>query len=329
MKTLCEHAHSLNASLRLNALWALKHFINGIGIEAKKECLEELSSGWLVQLICDDTEDEALYARTNGEKKASQSSNDMDDDVEMVQAEDESKSWLSPLLQRSTTSRSTSDSARTPRMRRAQRKVAALRETELNPVRKARDDDLAIQEQGLNFIRNLISHGGGGDPATRDSEQMIDYLFTELGQDRLFEILESKLQVKFLHAFNRKFSAGKDTRVLYPQAKIIEAVVFILVHIAASTPRHRQIVMAQTKLIQDLAKHFHSKDKEVRVALCHLIINLTFLDEDEDGSIQRATELKRLGLLNKLESLEQDDIELDVRERAKAALWQISKRRGY
>ena len=329
MKVLCEHAHSLNAALRLNALWALKHFIDGVPADLKKECLEELESGWLVQLICDDTEDEALYARTKNERSGSQvSPNDMDEDIEMDQSEEDNKPW-----QLSGTPRSSNERTRTVRLRQAERKISVLRDAELNPVRKARNDDLAIQEQGLNFIRNLIGpvRAGTSSDSSRDNTEMIDYLFSQLGQDRLFGILESKLQVKFLHPFSRRFSANKDSRVLYPQAKIIEAVVFILVHMAASVPRHRQIVISQTKLLQDLGKHFTSKDKDVRVALCHLITNLTWQDDstDEDASRQRAVELKRLGLLNKLESLEQEDTELDVRERAKAAIWQINKQRGY
>jgi hypothetical protein len=69
LKILCEHAHSMNAKLRLNALWALKHFVHGVSNEMKRLCLEELGQGWLVQLICDDTEDEALLSsRGKGER---------------------------------------------------------------------------------------------------------------------------------------------------------------------------------------------------------------------------------------------------------------------
>ncbi|MDA4133276.1 MAG: hypothetical protein OK454_09170, partial [Thaumarchaeota archaeon] len=62
----------------------------------KKECLEELESGWLVQLVCDDTEDEALFARTRGDKFAAPHSaavDDMDGDIEMDLEDEESKLW--------------------------------------------------------------------------------------------------------------------------------------------------------------------------------------------------------------------------------------------
>ncbi|KAI8224760.1 hypothetical protein K4K57_008239 [Colletotrichum sp. SAR 10_99] len=332
MKILCEHAHSLNAALRLNALWALKHFVHAVDPETKKQCLEELESGWLVQLICDDTEDDALFlARSKMDKQnAIDVGDDMDGDVEMDQPDSLSRSWLSSSIPPQDV-----DGKRPAKFRQTEARLAALREAELNPLRKARNDDLAIQEQGLDFIRNLIGAAGSGSSteSANETTEMIDYLFTELGQDRFFDILARKLQAKVLHPTSRRSvgsAAGREARVLYPQAKIIEAVVFILVHMAASIPKHRQLVIAQTDLLKLLANHFNSKDKEVRVALCHLISNLTWQDDESDARAcaQRAYELKKLGFLTKLEGLE-DDCELDVRERAKSAVWQMKQVSSY
>ncbi|KAI8263310.1 hypothetical protein K4K56_005607 [Colletotrichum sp. SAR 10_98] len=332
MKILCEHAHSLNAALRLNALWALKHFVHAVDPETKKQCLEELESGWLVQLICDDTEDDALFlARSKMDKQnAIDVGDDMDGDVEMDQPDSLSRSWLSSSIPPQEV-----DGKRPAKFRQTEARLAALREAELNPLRKARNDDLAIQEQGLDFIRNLIGAAGSGSSteSANETTEMIDYLFTELGQDRFFDILARKLQAKVLHPTSRRSvgsAAGREARVLYPQAKIIEAVVFILVHMAASIPKHRQLVIAQTDLLKLLANHFNSKDKEVRVALCHLISNLTWQDDESDARAcaQRAYELKKLGFLTKLEGLE-DDCELDVRERAKSAVWQMKQVSSY
>ncbi|KAI0137327.1 armadillo repeat protein [Xylariales sp. AK1849] len=319
LTVLCDHARSLSAALRLNALWALKHLVQSASVDLKKTCLEVLQSGWLVQLICDDTEDEALFsARSRGDKQAATTAIDgLDEDMDM---EDPSRS-----------SSFRAPNARVPDsriVRLADARLARLREAELNPVRKARQDDLAIQEQGLGFIRNLIGSAHSNSSAadsTNDTAEMIDFLFNTLGQDRFFNILATKLRVKVLHAFSgRRSASGSEARVLYPQPKIIEAVVYILVHMAASIPRHRQLVIAQTELLKLLAGLFNSQDREVRVALCHLLNNLTWQDDVNDAPAcsQRAVELKKLGFLTKLESLGHDD-ELDVRERAKSALWQM------
>ncbi|KAL7623833.1 hypothetical protein AAE478_005389 [Parahypoxylon ruwenzoriense] len=327
LRILCEHAHSHNASLRLNALWALKNLVHSASVDLKKRCVEELESGWLVRLICDDTEDDALFsARARGDRQPTHDILDgMDEDVDMGFADDQNRAWLPASFYKAPTTRAQPD---VRIMRLAETRLTTLREAELNPTRKARHDDLAIQEQGLGFIRNLIggahSSGSAADSAN-DTTEMIDYLFSTLGQDRLFEILASKLRVKVLHPFSRRGSAGSEARVLPPQTKIIESVIYILVHIAASIPRHRQLVVSQTELLKQLAKLFNSQDREVRVALCHLINNLTWQDNASDGPgcSQRALELKNLGFLSKLEALKEGDEELDVRERAKSALWQM------
>ncbi len=256
-------------------------------------------------------------------------SSNLDEDVEMDQPAEEDDDGSKSSLDRAWFPRTSHERSRTGRLRQAEAKMAALREAELNPVRKARSDDLAIQEQGLNFIRNLIGPGESGSSidTVQATEEMIDHLFGELQAERLFGILASKLDRKVLNPFSRRFSAGQSSQVLYPQTKIIEAVVYILVHISASVPRHRQLVISQKELLKALMSHFNSKDKEVRVALCHLASNLTWRDDNTDtkGALDRAAELKRLGLYNKLEALERDDSELDVRERAKSAIFQISQ----
>lgn len=328
MRVLCQHTKSENPLLRLNALWALKHWVDGASFKSKKECLQELDSGWLVKLIRDDAEDEALYHRTAKNEK--QVATDVDEDVEMTQAGEESRTSVSAMLQHSPITQATNGQARTPRLQQAKERVANLREAELSSVRKVRDDDLAIQEQGLNFLRNLIGpvKSADEDKSAQEHADMIEHLFQELSQDRFFEILQSKLQLKYLHPFGRKYANGRqDSRVLYPQARIVSAVIYILVHVAASTPTFRQILISQTKLLTELGKHFQSKDKDVRVALCHLIANLTWREGpgDDETSRARAEQLRKLGLLTKLETLENDDGELDVRERAKGALFQINK----
>ena len=303
-------------------MWALKALVEGADNERRKKALDNLEPGWLVQLIYDDTEDEALHSRLrlergNTDAADSDDYND-DEDMDAETRDDGSRPGPSPATHLGMQSLLR---ARSPRLQRAERKIAVLREAELNPTRKARNDDLAIQEQGLNFIRNLICLPG----TASGMADMVDYVFNVLGQDRLFKILASKLRVRVLHPFGRKHASGPDARVLYPQAKVIESVVYILVNIAASVPRHRQLVIAQTELLRLLVGHINSRDTEVRRALCHLFRNLSEREDETDshGVEQRTMELRNLGFLAKLEELEKKDCDLDVRETAKAAVWQI------
>ncbi|CAD6449758.1 1efa7c44-e461-4426-b87d-424147c100c9 [Sclerotinia trifoliorum] len=322
LKILCGQAHSANAKLRLNATWALKHFVLGVGNETKRACLEELGSGWLDRLICNDTEDEALLKENNYNQNTASGVDDaMDEDVEMDQFETPTGGSLSAH------NNSRPSSSRSKSLQQAEAKLAALREAELNPAKRARKDDLAVQEQGLDFIRNLISSAGSGHSNSAENTEMIDYLFSSLGQDRVFEILASKLRPKIINRPSNSTSRGSSTseaKVIPPQPEIIVAVVYILVHMAASIPQHRQIVIAQTELLKLLVPHFNNPAFEVRVAMCFLIANLTWVDDSNDGPAcaQRVHSLKQLGILQKIENLEHDP-ELDVRERAKVAIWQM------
>lgn len=181
-------------------MWALKHLVDGADNNLKKQALEELESGYLTRLICDDIEDKALHARAQLDQQLGQDNRDADNDEEMDEGNTEDLSGASLHLGNQTTSKPAS-----LRLQRAERKISMLREAELNLTRKARNDDLAIQEQGLNFIRNLICLPSAAD-------DMIEHIFREIGQEQLFRILSKKLQVKVLHPFGRKHANAPDSR---------------------------------------------------------------------------------------------------------------------
>lgn len=287
----------------------------------KRLCLDELGQGWLVQLICDDTEDEALHSSKGKSDKATVDDR-MDEDVEMDQFEDEQPHLARspgrpPILIRPSSNRSKS-------FQRAEIRLASLQDAETNPARKARKDDVAVQEQGLDFIRNLI--GGAGHGGTLETTEMIDFLFNALGQDRVFEILASKVRPKVINPFHRRTASSAETKVVPPQAEIITAVAYILVHIAASVPRHRQIVISQTELLRLLVPHFNHPSSEVRLALVHLTLNIIWKENEEDrkACAERSLALKNLGFFERLEVLQADG-ELNVRERCKSALFQMKQ----
>lgn len=322
VKVICEHAHSHDPGLRLNSLWALKHLVLEADFSLRKQMLEELEPGWLVQLISDDSaEEEAINSARQRRAPDADSDEDMDADNTTAYEEENSRPWVWQVLARDhLTPAINTILVNSQRIQLASIRLQAVRETETNPARKARNESMAIQEQGLGFIRNLTMLMDKGEQT-----EIVDHLFSVLGQDRLFGILADKLKVRVVGAYGRRYSKGRDTVVLYPQARIVENLTYILVHIAASVPRHRQLVIAQTELLKLLGGHFNSKDVGVRRALCHLFDNLSCLESEEDRQpcLQRAMELEKLGVLAKLEGLEASDADLDVRERAKAVVAQM------
>ncbi|KAI0154394.1 armadillo repeat protein [Xylariaceae sp. FL1272] len=325
---LIGHAHSDNPGLRLEALWALKHLVDSASVDLKKSCIEGLDPDWLFKVICDDTEGDRLSFSAPRIPLTSVMTEDMDEDVDMGVVDEQTYSWPTSSCNKTTppSSRARSD---VRILRLADSRLTDLKESEFSPVRKARADNLSIQEQGLQLIRNLIggSDSIGGPPtASRDTAEMIEYIFKALGQQRFFDMLASKLRPKVLHPFNRRGTSGSEkTRILPPQNRIIESVLWILVHIAAGEPHYRQLIIAQTEMLKQILKLFSSTAGQVRLALCQLMNNLTWQDDHLDavGSSQRAMELKSMGFDRKLENLRTDDEELDVRERAKSAVWQM------
>lgn len=321
LKILCEHARSVNPNLRLNAVWALKHLVQGVNNEMKRNCVEELGYSWLVQLICDDIEYLALRSKDK-DRIPTPTFTESDEDTEMEQFGDQIDTAFGTSEYRIHNSIDQPRHYKSVAFQQAETKLMALRDAELDPVRKARKDDVAVQEQGLDFIRNLISGVGHGT----ETSEMIEFLFCALGRDRVFEILASKLRPKVINPYGKKTSGPGESKVIPPQTEIIVAVEYILVHMAASIPHHRQLVIAQTELLRLLVPQFNHSNIEVRLALCWLVTNLTWMDDQADKQqyTQRVIELKNLGFLAKLEKLEQDP-ELSVRERAKSALWQMKQ----
>ena len=359
IKILCEHAHSVNAELRLNSVWALKHLVHTATNAVKMKCLEELGPGWLKQIICSDTEDLASSIASRGSDRdlsgvssiamgtpnaageqvdllnavedhsnlsshAANESEEDDDEVKMIDS-------IGALSKPSHSSAFDSKGS-LPSDRNVKRPITPP-ETDSEKIAQARRDDIAVQEQGLDFIRNLICGEG--------SSEMIDYIFRELGQDKVFDLLASKLRPKTVDAFARDRrsgiggasgsgstqAGGGSVKHIPPQPEIVISVLYILIHIAAGEPRHRQLLVSQTELLKLIIPLFSHPSSDIRGCCAWVVINLTWMDDQNDKlhARSRAYELRKLGVVERLEVLEKPDEILDVRERAKTALHQLGE----
>lgn len=331
--------------------------------DLKVSCIEELGQSWLIQLILSDTDDPSqssagLKGQVDSNMEVTYTPGEYPSLVNLVESRERLESSFSCKSQNvhmgdvpndnhpGTQSRRGSNDTSRPGTGRAHHatnldaKLALLREAERNGAKRAHRDDVAVQEQCLDLIRNII--------VGPKSDEMIDLLFNMLGQDRLFDILASKLRPKLAypsnaHAHHHQEHAqnhsgpsttststhGAEPRLIPPSTEIIVAVCSILVNIAASHPRHRNRLVAQTHLLKLLPPLFAHPSKHVRSALAWLCINLTWVDDEQmqPACAARAAELRRLGFKEALQTLLQDKV-LDISEKAKIAYAKVKDADG-
>ncbi len=352
IKTLCEHAHSADSQIRLVSLWALKHLIYQAPNDVKLQCLEELGSGWLVQIITGGSSNGNSTRSLKSSQPLSMGvANAAGERVDILNAIDDESMDTNEDGASGTVHDGTSEdsmlaslnllwcnisvvdlSAISAQHRPRLKEIKALEDN--HTVFQAHGDELLIQVQGLDFVRNLIQ-----GPA---AAEMIDRLFQELGANRVFDILASKLQNNSAPKVTCPpqtnsgttssipvWATNTNTTSLhahsFPPTGLLTSAVFILVHIAAGLPRHRQQLMSRPDVLSLLLPLLSHPDSKIRVTCVWVVNNLTWVDDQGDavGARQRAIELRGLGFEEALVRAK-DDEALDVRERVATAREQMA-----
>ena len=307
-------------------------------------CLEELGPGWLKQIVNNDPEVSNPLApiKTDREEGGTtpirmstpnaigeqvdllnaveEDSRDSSQDVEDDGEEDSKMSDSIGALSRAELEEKRHAIPRQDSKRGMHLETTGLtsRSADRRSSHQGMSDELAIQKEGLDLLRNLLCGSGASD--------MIDFVFRELGQDKLFEMLAAKLRPRVYNAFNReRRSFDNVVRHVQPQNEIVLSICYIVVHIAAGDSRQRQLLIAQTDLLRLIVPLFNHADKEIRSCCVWICINLTWRDNasDEINCKLRARELAKLGVYDKLEQMEHDS-DTDVRERSKTASHQMA-----
>ena len=336
LKLLCDHAHSNNANLRLNSMWALKHLVVNANPTIKMDCLAELDVSWLRQLISNEPDFPSNTRQTdredgNGTPIRMSTPNAAGEQVDLLNAVEEDSRESSQCLEEdgdedlkmsdSVGSLSKGESDLKPRAT-STKGLSMLGSSECNLRHHAGPDlpdEIAIVKEGLEFVRNIMMGS--------NLSEMIDHVFREMGQDELFKILSAKMRPKVLNAFNRdrRSSDNNGVRHIQPQPDILKSSCYILVHIAASHTSHRQQLINQRGLLELIVPLFNHPDQEVRACCAWIVINLTWEDDASDRAAckARARHLMHLGVYEKLEAMENDP-DLNCKERCKNALHQMS-----
>ncbi|KIX99203.1 uncharacterized protein Z520_04779 [Fonsecaea multimorphosa CBS 102226] len=296
VKKLCEQAHSASARLRHESLWALKQLVLHAKKKLKQEVVDELGCSWIKLLIKTDPIDipegeviglvERDYPPITTYRRSAASVDNPSDVLmgEGSEQDDENEEHASGASE--TTSQHTGGF----------------------DTKHSVDDDIQIQAQLLDLLRNLFC----GDNAS----DLVRYVIDEMGQDDFFRIMLDRLRPRTLAGPTRK-----ENYTTPPPNTIVAKVLYVLVHIAACDPKWRNVIASQHALLKQILTFCNHADREIRSTCCWIAINLTYEDDANDraGCRHRAIELQKVGFVSHLRKME-TDLDLDVRERAKTAL---------
>lgn len=309
---LCEHAHSSNTKLRIESLWALKHVAYNSKSDVKIKIIDGLGPDWIKQVISQDPTsvlakrgpDEETDSSTPGGMSRANSAGER---VDLLNPMDNLQEGDEEMADTLPTSKFSLDMFLPDTTRR--RKLAL--HGDLDQTTQARRDDIAAQEQTLDLLRNVV--------CGPDAPEMIDHLLKAIGQDFLLDALADKLRPRSIQLPHRRDSP--NNRTLQVPTEILVAVTFFIIHLAAGLPWHRQLIVSHRDLLRYLMGYFNHSHRDVRTNCVWVVINLTYEDDasDREGCRKRALELRSIGVLDRLASLEHDS-DLDVRERTKTAL---------
>lgn len=299
LKKLCEQAHSANARLRLESLWALKQLVLNANKKLKQEVVDELGSSWIKLLIKTDPVDipdgevigliERDYPPLNIYRPPSTQRRTNSPDIIMGEDSD-----IEPDAGRHLDCSSSE-------------LIGSL------DARHTVEDDLEIQAQLLDLLRNLFC----GDNAS----DLVRYILDEMGSEDFFKIMLDRLRPRTQLGPTRKENCTTPA-----PSVIVMRVLYIIVHVAACEPRWRYVIACNHALMTQILTFTSHTDREIRAQCCWIAINLTYEDDASDrlACRQRALELQKVGFVLSLRKLEGDP-DLNVRERAKSAIHLMTK----
>ncbi|KAI4256582.1 MAG: hypothetical protein L6R42_006128, partial [Xanthoria sp. 1 TBL-2021] len=240
-RVLCDHAHSTDSSLRFNSVWAIAHLVSSADRSLKKACLSNLGPAWLLQIICN-------YGADSGDTSVSTplamgTPNAAGEQVDLLNATDGSGECRQGARDDEDDEMTEVDSQQQQQFTEGSAWRGVREHVESASTKDRYIDEVAIQKMGLDFIRNFI--------CGPDAAEMIDYLFEQFGQDKLFAVLISKLRPRLMNAFPRdRRSPENVVRQAQPPADVISTVVCLINNMAAGSPRHRQVVVSQQELLK-------------------------------------------------------------------------------
>ncbi|KAF2717896.1 ARM repeat-containing protein [Polychaeton citri CBS 116435] len=281
----------------------------------------------------DDDEDE------DGEEAQSKHEEDHDSDGELLYDSQSQTHYHSSELRstlRHSPSKQDNPNGSNGVLSNPKRFLSSLHTLETSSQIRLRSTSISIQEQALDFIRNLFN----GD----DCLPMVDFLLLKVGHQKFFDMLTFHLS-PINHNGSKSVATTTEEggkRQVYNPTVLVLSTLHILTHLANAGPRIRRMIVAQKALLKAWVNHFVHPAPKVRVLCVWAVNSLTWIESD--GSATGGTdatgamegvvgngrrearyiveELRKVGVEHKVRAL-LTDADLDVRERCKTAVRQI------
>lgn len=324
--------------------------------DIKITVLEELGTGWLISTIGGE-----IFSTGSGRPRLA-TPNAAGEQVDLLNATDDTYPYMPEDYFSS--SEEESSHPRSPLLRiptvpaRHRARLRAIQEEEESPILRARKDEVRIQLQALDLVRNLISEAGPSQP------DMIEHLIQTMGVTRLFECLAAKLKPRPGVSTERiGVPAGKRPTLTTPghsaagnvaereraahlarmenfpvnayiDDDLLVSTLFVFIHVANGRPQHRHTLLSLTtrsptgqgdmKLLDLTIPLFSHPAAQIRTSCCWMVHNILWMEDQSDAAAARAraVELRKRGFEEAVNGC-LGDPDLDVRERAKGCvnLW--------
>ncbi|KAK6497058.1 hypothetical protein TWF506_004541 [Arthrobotrys conoides] len=261
-------------SLRLNAIWALKHLVLRQDETVILSCLSAFGTTWLLEQL-------AIEDHTPDACAGSVSEDNLDEGRQILKSQSD---LFSPKV--------------------IDRLV--LNYTIPKPEDLRRTALVEFQEQALDFFRNIMAGPNASSTfrhILRETQNM-EVLTTPIcytDESPNISLAETPInhRTPFYDVLTEKLKSK-------PGEKIILAIIYVLVHIGACA-EHRATLIEQSSLFHELIKLFELQVDQIRIGLSWLAINLTWKENgvnspDFTRRVQKLREYRYVHMLEWLKS---------------------------
>ncbi|KAF3283104.1 hypothetical protein TWF970_001093 [Orbilia oligospora] len=261
-------------SLRLNAIWALKHLVLKQDETVVLSCLSAFGTTWLLEQLA--IEDHNL---DHGTKPALEDNSDEGRQILKSQSDLFSPRVIDRLV-----------------LNYATPKPEDLRRTAL----------VEFQEQALDFFRNIMAGPNASSTfrhILRDTQNMEVPTTPICPYDERPNTPLPETPINHRTPFYDVLTEKLKSK---PGEKIVLAIIYVLVHIGACA-EHRATLIEQSSLFHELIKLFELQVDQIRIGLSWLAINLTWKENgvnspDFTRRVQKLREYRYVHMLEWLKS---------------------------